>query len=57
MKKIILYLGIAVSFVTFNFYNLNAFGDIIPNPLEYTEMPFDVLHYDVNLDLRNYSYS
>ncbi|MDT3738957.1 MAG: M1 family aminopeptidase [Candidatus Kapabacteria bacterium] len=55
MKKIILYLGIAVSFVTFNFYNLNAFGDIIPNPLEYTEMPFDVLHYDVNLDLRNYS--
>lgn len=32
-----------------------SFGDLIPNPLLYNEMPFDVINYDVNLDLRNYS--
>lgn len=30
-------------------------NEIIPDPLLYQEMPFDVLHYNLELDLRNYS--
>ncbi|MFA5512150.1 MAG: M1 family aminopeptidase [Candidatus Kapaibacterium sp.] len=33
--------------------NLSA-EDIIPNPQKYQDMPFDVLSYELNLDLRDY---
>lgn len=46
------FLAFMLLILTFN-YSI-SFNDIVPDPLEYKEMPFDVLHYDVKLDLSNY---
>jgi aminopeptidase N len=49
----ILIIGLAILFTAI--YDSHAIGDIIPDPLNYQQMPFDVLHYDLKLDLRQYN--
>jgi len=40
--------------ISISFTQSYGFDELKPNPLKYQLMPFDVLHYDVNIDLREY---